>query len=591
MKGSAKDNTVCRTQALALILVLVLALADQVLDAREQNGQSQNTGSPQTTLRATTEAVPVPVVVTDAGSKPVTGLKREDFAIYADGKPQTIANFEEVQVTQTSASTEPHPNRHSNYIADVKSSARPVILLIDYLNSRITDQPKVRDQILHFLDTQLQPDQPIELFFLTDKGLRLLQSFTTSSADLKAAVLALRQRASPADQSASDQQLVADQASVLPTNKPAAIHRIQTMILQMDRTEGMRQTDAIRTTLDAMSALASGFGGIPGRKNLIWLTAGFPFQVTDPTALGGSNSNFSLRYQQAWQKLSDADVAVYPVDMRGLFDSRWNLAAPDGATDSASLHERYGLQPQIVDPQVSVGLTLEAFARETGGNVCVNNNDLSKCLGSAARDGENNYLLAFYVGPEIHKKGWHNLKVVVEKQRGLKVRSREGFFVGNEKAPATNQAPEEAVLAAVRSPVPFTALPFSVEWLRQDRTSAANPSARLTKNAYSPTAAGAVFRIAFPPSAFAVDSSDSNHIQLDIAAVAIDDASGKPAGDYAQEMAARLKPELLGKIECNGLTFEDAIALPIGSFQVRFVIRDAISGKVGSVEAPIRVAP
>jgi len=591
MRGSAKNSTVRHTRALALILVLVLAVAGQILNAREHNGQSENSVSPQTTLRATSEAVLVPVVVTDAGGKPVTGLKREDFAIYADGKPQTIANFEEVQVTQTSAGTEPHPNRHSNYIADSKSSARPVILLIDYLNSRITDQRKVRDQILHFLDTQLESEQPVELFFLTDKGLRLLQSFTTSTADLKAAVLGLREGVSPADRSASDQQLVADQASVLPTNKAAAVHRIQTMIVQADRFEGTLQTDAIRTTLDAMSALASGFGGIPGRKNLIWLTAGFPFQVTDPDALGGSNSNFTVRYQQAWQKLSDANVAVYPVDMRGLFDSQWNLAAPDEATDSASLHAQYGLEPQIVDPQVSVGLTLAAFARETSGSVCVNNNDLPKCLASAARDGENNYFLAFSVSPEIHKKGWHTLKVVVDKQRGLKVRSREGFFVGNEKAPAANQTPGEAVLAAVRSPVPFTALPFSVEWVRQEPASSANPSTRLTKNAYSPTAAGAVFRIALPPLAFAVDSSDSNHVQLDIAAVAIDDASGKPAGDYAQEMTAHLKPESLGKIESNGLTFENAIALPVGSFQVRFVIRDAISGKVGSVDAPIQVAP
>src|SRR5277367_3201751 len=123
MRGSAKNSTVRHTRALALILVLVLAVAGQILNAREHNGQSENSVSPQTTLRATSEAVLVPVVVTDAGGKPVTGLKREDFAIYADGKPQTIANFEEVQVTQTSAGTEPHPNRHSNYIADSKSSA------------------------------------------------------------------------------------------------------------------------------------------------------------------------------------------------------------------------------------------------------------------------------------------------------------------------------------------------------------------------------------------------------------------------------------------------------------------------------------
>jgi len=170
------------------------------------------------------------------------------------------------------------------------------------------------------------------------------------------------------------------------------------------------------------------------------------------------------------------------------------------------------------------------------------------------------------------------------------MRSREGFYRGNGEAPATTEAPDRAVLAAVRSPVPVTALPFSVQWLQQREASAANPNARLTKNTYGPATAGAVFKISFPPHAFAVDSVDADRVELDIAAVAID-ATGKPAGDFAQKITMHPKPGLLGKITTGSLSYTDAIALSAGSFQVRFVVRDAVSGKIGSVDAPIRVGP
>ncbi len=577
----------------ALALVLVLDSHGQVQDPQKHSGELQAAG--QTTLRATTELVLVPVIVTDAAGKPVTGLKREDFAIYADGKRQTIASLDEVQVTLSAANIG-RPDWFSNYVVDSKSSVRPIILVIDLLNSAASDQRQARDQVLHFLETQLRPDRPVGLFLLSGKGLQLLQSFTTSSADLKAAVLVLQQRTSYTDQNSSDQSLTAETAATLPPTAEVT-RAIQSMILSMDRVEGMRQREAITTTLDAMDALAAAFSGIPGRKNLIWLTAGFPFQVTDPDALGGSRSEFAARYERTWQKLSNADVAVYPVDMRGLFDSRWasgavisDSSSQQPAVGSDALHEHYGVRSPIVSQETSINLTLQLFAQQTSGNVCMNNNELAKCLAAAAQDGENNYTLSFYVGPDIRAKGWHKLKVSVIKPAGLKIRSREGFSVGNSASSALAAAPEKAVLAALRSPVPLTALPFSVQWVRQAEPAAVNPRARLTKDVYGPATTGAVFRISFPPHAFAIDSSDTNRVQLDIDAVAID-GTGKLTGDFAQTVTAHLKPDVLSKVESAGFSYTDAIALPTGSFQVRFVVRDAVSGEIGSVDAPIRVTP
>src|SRR5260370_21815592 len=48
---------------------------------------------PDTVIRINVNLVQVDAVVTDSKDKPVTGLKKEDFEILQDGKPQTITNF------------------------------------------------------------------------------------------------------------------------------------------------------------------------------------------------------------------------------------------------------------------------------------------------------------------------------------------------------------------------------------------------------------------------------------------------------------------------------------------------------------------
>lgn len=206
------------------LVTLAAVLLSLALPLAQSPGQNRSKPSPtesQTTLQATTELVLVPVVVTDGSGKPVTGLRRNDFVIYADGKPQRIAGLDEIRVPQSSAKEQLAPDWYSNYVTDAGSSPRPLILVIDFLNSAATDQRQARDQILRFLDTELQPNQPVAAFFLSDKGLQLLQSFTSGSAQLKAAVLALQEGTTYKDQNDNERELLVATASTLPTSLPS----------------------------------------------------------------------------------------------------------------------------------------------------------------------------------------------------------------------------------------------------------------------------------------------------------------------------------------------------------------------------------
>ena len=76
-----------------LLLILWFALPLLAQDA-------QDSGKPATTLKTQVRRVLVDVVVTDTKGDAVTGLKQKDFEVVEDGKPQTIATFEEHHGTE-----------------------------------------------------------------------------------------------------------------------------------------------------------------------------------------------------------------------------------------------------------------------------------------------------------------------------------------------------------------------------------------------------------------------------------------------------------------------------------------------------------
>ena len=72
-----------------------------------------------------------------------------------------------------------------------------------------------------------------------------------------------------------------------------------------------------------MQQVGQALAGFPGRKSLIWASGGFPFSVSDTTmqlAPAGRDtlSDVLPLYEHTWQLLNDAQIALYPVDVKGL---------------------------------------------------------------------------------------------------------------------------------------------------------------------------------------------------------------------------------------------------------------------------------
>ncbi len=115
-------------------------------------------------------------------------------------------------------------------------------------------------------------------------------------------------------------------AQLAPGGKPFANDPFMTAMLgKMATAESAEQlfflNQRIERTLNALVEIAGFLNGLPGRKNLIWLSGSFPtsiFSVKNSLNPFGSLVNKSAELRHTANLLTVGQVAVYPVDARAL---------------------------------------------------------------------------------------------------------------------------------------------------------------------------------------------------------------------------------------------------------------------------------
>lgn len=80
-----------------------------------------------------------------------------------------------------------------------------------------------------------------------------------------------------------------------------------------------------------------------------------------------------------------------------------------------------------------------------------------------------------------------------------------------------------------------------------------------------------------------MNEGPNNHISVGLAALATD-SKGKVLGEFSMVRDGDLTPELAAGVRVKGMSFDGSIDLPPGSdHSVRFLVRDNLSGRIGSV--------
>jgi len=557
----------CRLQAGFAIAGISLLLASPL--------QTQTVQSNATTFKASTELVLIPTVVNDKSGAHISGLTKAEFALKQDGKSHPIAVFEEVKTDSVRVRrSQGERGTFSNFETGSSDYHRLNIIVFDFVNTPFPDQANARNALLKFLSEVAESGEPTCLLALTRGGLTLVHDFTDDPALLAKALRQVGSNTAPLiHESTVD--------SMHPTG--GGLAALLTMLIrgQLEaeaQLASMERKDTASVTVQALQQIAKAFRGLPGRKSLIWASSGFPFSLSPPSALMcepacpvHKRDEMQSAYDNLWRMMNDAQIAIYSVDLR--------LATSGSAPNTG------GVRPSdIGDPQFDTDAqaqwerqdtssTLQLFAENTGGKAFLGGNNLVQSFRQATQDDSSYYMLGYYVSQSSTKPGWHQVSVAISK-KGAHARYRNGFFLSRDTS--TTSARQDVHLA-LTSPLDFVGVPISVTWSGRD----AGKSAGKTK---------VRFDLVMPANFASVDESDQNHMVVDIAAVARN-PNGDVVAERSQRIDSHLKADGLEQIQHNGMTYRNGLQLPAGEYTVRFVVRDSIGNRTGSVAAPIKVAP
>jgi len=529
-------------------------------------------------FRSQTVLVQVPTIVVDKAGNHVHDLKKEDFKLEENGKEQKIAVLEEVTATNArlTQATNP-PGTFTNVTENGNAPRNVVVIALDTVNTPFLDQATGRKQLIQYLADNLNSVPVLAMVIIGGNGVRTISGLTNDPDVLLAALKKVRGELPALQGIDVDSQALAATSGAntgigtiispagggIGGDPEAAIRQF---VVQGEATvNGYVQTRAIENTMQAFLSIAWSLSGVPGRKSLIWATGGFPFIMDSPSAVPGGY--LSVLYERAMEALNDAQISVYPVDVRGLVNTSAIADSTRHGTVSGQgmavrNENRAWLQGSKVD-------TLKDFAEMTGGKAYYNTNNLATSFKRAVDDSTSYYLIGYYLDTHNTKPGWRKLKVKVE-HKDVEVRARSGFLVTS-----TTMNPELTQQAdigfALKSPFDSTGIPLSVQW----RGTAPDGDKKKVG-----------FLLHLPATGVTI-LSDSNGYNVDFMAQAVkNDAPPTNVGSTAK---GTFTAEALTKVKSDGIFYNSSFHLPPGDYQVKFVVRDNLSGRIGSVSAPLTV--
>ena len=540
-----------RLQFAALIVLLI---GSALVTGSAQ--QSQPPQPQQPTFRVQVDYVEVDVVVTDRNGKLVRELKKEDFQVSEDGKPQTINTFTFVNIPierfdrplYTASPIEP----------DVQNNERPFdgrvyVMVIDDLHTRFGRTQRVKTAAHQFIEQRLGANDLMAIVH-TAGATDASQEFTSNKRLLLSAVDRTQGRK-------------LDSATA---NKTAEYYRTQGLRAQGDPVndpDDMERSFNARNALQTLKNVSEWFASVRGRrKTILFLSEGIDYDITDLIPQSGSNHRDATQIiedtREVIQAATRANVSIYGIDPRGLTDLGDESIEIQAFPDDTSLGIGSG---SLVNELRLSQDSLRVLSDETGGFAVVNRNDFSTAFDRIVEDNSSYYVLAYY--PPDPRPGREHKITVRVRQPGLTVRARQGYVTPKKATPEKvnpkdTRTPE--VRTALDSPLPVSGLTMHV-FASPFKGAAPNASVLL----------GVELR------GRDLQLGQNDRIQLSYMAI---DAKGKVQGGNTDMVSmTNLRPETKTRIESTGLRLLNRLDVPPGRYQLRVAAHDSTGGNVGSV--------
>lgn len=514
--------------------------------------------------------VEVSALVVDAQGRPMRGLRAEDFQIFEDGRPQTIASFVPFDYhagvlpmdragaeTLGLGSVTPVTNAWS-------STSRLFALLIDdlHIDARRTERTR---QIARRLVEQLAPS---DLLFVG----------VTSSTLSTSAFTRDRRRALQIINSASGQRLLDPTIEMMRT--PGAL---SSGIAGGYNTPGLAASEQQRSmqledAYGAITRIASAVRGLSGRrKSLLFLSEGSPVGAS-ATSMGRTGGSPNRALQEAMATATVADLVVYPLNPAGLDTIgdrliEGQMRQADSETGRPVAHED---QVALASQSLQGRTQLRDMAVLTGGVSLIDSNDLEAGIDRVIRDASSYYVLSYEPDREVKDNTLRSIEVKVS-VAGARVHARRGYMAPRASVLALGKTPpglSPALQVMLGGVVPEDGLPMLVQVAPIAQRKGKTLMAIVTEVVGVPLA----------------DAAVDGRLSLEQAVFSIDD-KGKTSNATRKRVQMQMRPEQLARLRASGLRTVWGVELPPGRHQLRMATVDESSGRGGSFFLDVEVRP
>jgi VWFA-related protein len=549
-----------------------------------ENSELVSQDSPAT-FKVRVNLVLVRVVVRDNQGKVVTNLRREDFQLFDNRKPQAITYFS--SETPESQALRPAATLAANDEAAVtpeevqtaakKLPQRFVGVMFDDVHMSMQDTTVVRDAATRLFGA-LAPSDRVAMF--SASGQFHLQ-FTADHDQLAKSLFSLVPRPTTggagfhdcpevtyyqADliQNKSDSQALAvaaedavqcafngDETKIAQANVMAQSASMRVLALGDQETEY-----AYRHIEEAIKQLSA----MPGQRVMVFVSPGF------------IPSTLWLETSDLIDRASQAGIVINTIDARGLYttDLLGDIADPPSDSPRTSgFKSTYRVAAQMAQDQV-----LEQLAYGTGGTFFHNRNDLDEGLREAVAAPPLSYLLGF--SPQNLKVDgrFHGLKVSLTSKQKYSIQARNGYY-----APKTVPNPVEAAKQEIREAI-FSQeelhdvpVDLQTQFFKKDAT-----SARLSVLTH------------FDVKSIHFRKEAGRNADILTIATAIFDDNGNFVTGGEKTVQMKLLDTTYNRLSRSGLTLKSSYDVKPGTYMVRLVVRDGegsqMAARNGAVVIP-----
>jgi VWFA-related protein len=515
-------------------------------DAQPNNGSF--------TLKVNSDLVLTNVVVRDKKTgEVVKGLRKEDFTILENGKPQTISTFDfesvdqaaplnEATVSGMAGSAKTTANQPIVAKAEQLRNHRLIVFFFDLTSMQPEDIDRSVDAAKAFVNKQMHPADLVAVVSL-NTNLSLDQDFTANKPALLHALSAYN---------GSDGQGFS----------PGATSTTNTVEDSTAYTADESEYNDINTDreLFAISTISKSLAYIGEKKSLLYFSGGI--------SRDGIENQASLR--NAINAAVRSNLSIYSVDTRGLQAISPLGDATTGSLRGTGAFNGSALQNNL-DSNFNSQEVLSTLSTDTGGKAFFDSNDFAPAFQRVQNDTSAYYSLGFRSN-DPRRDGRYRKLLIKVNRADVKLEYRQGYYAPADFKHSTNDDRERQLEEELASQLPSTdvAVYLQALYFRVDDTHFFVPVSIVVPGSQIPFTKG----------------GDRDKATLDIIGQ-VKDAAGHDIGDARQTV--KLAIDQSQQVSRKNIQYSTGFTLPIGKYHLKFVVRENETGKMGSFETDINV--